>query len=169
MYPEQLLFPHKFKIIGWLLFIPGLIGALLFIVFKWFPFELTATVYSIFNPDGENGFSMFIPNHDIRDEIIVMLMSIGGILVAYSAEKDENDLVKSIRLNSFKWSFFLGMVFIVITTPWIYEFSYLRIMMYNMYAPLIIYILKFNITLYYRKNQHKNESAKQNEVVQSRA
>ena len=158
MYPEQFLLANKWKKLGWILFIPGFIGAIMMLFFT-LPFELNLNVYSIFNEDAENGFSMFIKN-DFRDEIIAMLLSIGGILIAFSAEKEENELVQSIRLNAFKWAFLFGLIIIAVTTPFIFEFAYLHVMIFNLYIPLIIYILKFNLTLYKVKKQyHETENA----------
>ena len=156
MRDQLFLLPNKFKIIGWLLFIPGLVaGVLLTLDIHTFYFPIMTKVYSIFNPDLPNGFSGVIMN-DIYDEIVGIMISIGGLMVVFSKEKFEgeassDDALTRLRLKSLAWGVFLHYILTALGLATIFDLPFLTFMNYNMFTVLIIYILRFNYCLYLKK------------------
>lgn len=95
------LFPSKYKKIGWIIFIPTLIFGLFTIIFEYEPEIMDTKVFAIFIDEflKENRFLGMLDNN-ILNEILGILMIIGSILVAFSKEKDEDEFISKIRLES---------------------------------------------------------------------
>ncbi|MFZ2799004.1 MAG: hypothetical protein WBI19_01530, partial [Prolixibacteraceae bacterium] len=98
------LFPHRFKKIGWLLFIPGIILGILCLIdqsgISFFDIKVIAIAeQSIFSD--ASFFS--ISENNVLDEISSILLIIGALLIAFSKEKTEDEFISKIRLESLVW------------------------------------------------------------------
>lgn len=145
------LFPHRSKIMGWLLFIPSaLLG--LYILNDGHPpvfFErIVLTLYHENFIDGSgteihNLFFKIIENN-ILDEILLITTIIGALLIAFSKEKNEDELISKVRLDSLVWATYVNYIVLIISTIFVYEFTYLWVMVINMLTILIFFIIRFN-------------------------
>ena len=144
---QQLLLPNKFKKAGWIILLTGLIAAIIVLAGSYEPSIFNVTVFSIFNEDADNGFSTLMKNN-ITDEILTGLIIIGGLLVGFSKEKEEDELIVMVRMNSLLWAVFINSVILLVASLFIYELSFVRVMMYNMFTVLLLFIGIFNFILY---------------------
>jgi len=139
------LFPSKYKKIGWILFFPSLILGLLTVIFDFEPDFLDVNVLGIFVNEifGEKKFFGII-NNNILNEILGIAMIVGSILVAFSKEKDEDEFISKIRLESLVWATYLNYAILFLAFIFVYDLSFLWIMIFNMFTILIFFIIRFN-------------------------
>lgn len=143
------LFPNRFKKLGWLLFIPSLIGAILFSIYEpEFEF-LNLKTFAIFNDDFfTNKKFFYLIENKLIDEILGAFIIIGGILVAFSKEKIEDEMVTKIRLESLVWATYVNYAILLLCIVFIYGMPFLSVMMYNMFTVLFFFILRFYWMIY---------------------
>ena len=143
------LFSNRFKKIGWVLFIPSLVGAILISIYEpEFDF-LNLKAFAIFNDDFFNSKRFFyLIDNNLADEILCVLLIVGGILVAFSKEKIEDEMVTKIRLESLVWATYVNYAVLLVCVIFIYGMPFLTVMMYNMFTLLFFFIVRFYWMIY---------------------
>ncbi|WP_299819038.1 hypothetical protein [uncultured Pontibacter sp.] len=146
---NRFLFPHRFKLIGWILFIPAVILGLLITLTDYTPFEWDLTVFAMY----DGGFLeatkvMTLVENNVADEIIGVVAIIGGLLAAFSKEKDEDEYIAQIRLESLLWATYINYGFLLFSMLFIYGMGFYQIMIFNMFTLLFIFLVRFNFILY---------------------
>jgi hypothetical protein len=145
------LLSNKFKKPGWALFIIGIILGILHAINDYESDIFTVNVISLFHNDSifsENNGSISIIKNSIVDELISIMIIVGGLLVGFSKEKIEDEFISRIRLNSLKWAILVNYGVLLFANIFLYHNNFLNIMIYNMYTPLLIFILRFNYVVY---------------------
>ena len=148
---NEFYFPHRFKKIGVVLFGSGLIlwvllltGVLEESFFKTWVFSLAGR--QVF---GEPKYVFFqVVENEIFDEISGVLALLGLMFIGFSKEKQEDEFVQKVRLNSLKWAVFVNYGLLLFALIFIYGMLFLDVMLYNMFTILIIYILRFHYLMY---------------------
>ncbi|WP_242927458.1 hypothetical protein [Pontibacter vulgaris] len=146
---NRFLFPHRFKLIGWMLFVPALILGLLITLFDYTPFKWETSVFAIY--DGglfEANKVMMLVKNDVFDELVGVAAIIGGLLAAFSKEKDEDEYIAQIRLESLLWATYINYGFLLFSILFIYGLGFYQIMIFNMFTLLFIFLVRFNFILY---------------------
>jgi small-conductance mechanosensitive channel len=149
----KFLLPHKMKKIGWLLAIPA---AVLMILYMHFDFTFSFLDYyrKAAHISFDNGFLFNIQSNNFTDEIGSIVLIIGLLFIAYSREKDEDERIAKLRLESLLWAVLVNSILIILAIIFFYSVQFLRIMAYNICTPLILFIARFNLILYFeRKSQ----------------
>jgi len=141
------LLPHKFKTLGWVLFILGIIGGFYVLTTNYEQDILNTNVLSIYNGDSlfgkESGFFKIIKN-DILDEIVALFIIVGGMFVTFSREKVEDEFIYKLRKDSLVWAVIFNYSVLIIAILFIYDFAFFDVLVFNMFTPLIFFILRFN-------------------------
>jgi len=139
------LFPSKYKKIGWIIFYPTLIFGLITVIFDIEPEFLDVNVFGVFIDEiiGEKKLIGII-NNNILNEILGLLMIIGSILVAFSKEVDEDEFISKIRLESLVWATYMNFGILFLAFIFVYDLSFLWVMIFNMFTILIFFIIRFN-------------------------
>jgi hypothetical protein len=150
---QTLLLPNRYKRIGWIILIPATILGI-YIIAKDFSADLIhAKVFSFFSyplisnkPPDRAPFSMIYV--DITNTISGILFLVGSIFVGFSKEKKEDEFIEKLRLSSLLWAVWVSNILLLIGFLFFYDFSFLYIMIYNMFTVQIIFIARFNYILY---------------------
>ncbi|RLD63979.1 MAG: hypothetical protein DRI95_11090 [Bacteroidetes bacterium] len=139
------LFPSKYKKIGWMIFYPTLIFGLMTVILDFEPEFLDINVFGVFIDEiiGEKKLIGII-NNNILNEILGLLMIIGSILVAFSKEVDEDEFISKIRLESLVWATYMNFGILFLAFIFVYDLSFLWVMIFNMFTILIFFIIRFN-------------------------
>lgn len=107
----KLLLPHHFKIIGavLLLFALFLFAYSIIILKGEFEFLELKTFAFIYNENlkGENSYFNFTTTN-LTNTVLGAIFILGGLLVVFSREKEEDEYVANLRLQSFQWSFLIN-------------------------------------------------------------
>jgi len=141
------LFPHRFKIIGWFIFIPSLILGLISLSGVMnFEISLPVIYNSGFLNNEDQGF-LQTANIDLFPNLFGVLIIIGGILVGFSKEKIEDEYISSLRLKSVFWSLIATYSIVLILFISIFGTLFFTAMIFSMFLPLVLYVFRFNYLL----------------------
>jgi hypothetical protein len=128
---NSFLFPYHFRFIGLLIFIPSLIIGSLDLYFE------------------NNLLSSFTT--EFTDEISSIGIIVGLMLIAFSKFRNEDEMISYWRLQSLKFSFIVNYSILVIQIIVFYDFNFISVLIYNMFTPLLVYILSLQIILFLLK------------------
>ena len=139
------LLPNKYKFIGWILFIIGLISGFMLYLLEYDTEFLTIKVLSIYNDPilGDKGFFKVIEN-SIVDELIALLIIIGGLIVGFTREKVEDEFIYKLRKDSLVWAIIFNYSILIFTIIFVYDLAFFDVLVFNMFTPLVFFIIRFN-------------------------
>ncbi|MFT4031871.1 MAG: hypothetical protein QM669_05595 [Siphonobacter sp.] len=159
----RFLFPHWCKRLGWMLSLFFLSLGVLFEIRDAIWSNETIDTYThwlnvkipkrmVWDEDGFLSKSVQSPyfENNLLDEIIIIGLVAGLLLLAFSKEKTEDEWVARIRLESLQWGVIINTVLILMATLFIYDGPYFWVLVYNIFTTLIIFITRFNWLLYIR-------------------
>jgi hypothetical protein len=162
----NLLFPNKFKAIGWILLIPATVFGYM-ATFHDFEFSfLNIKVPSLF-PDGIffnndlHGTTPFrlwkIINDNFTSEAAGILFIAGAIFVAFSKEKNEDEYIAKIRLESLMWATYVTFAIQIFCLLFFYEFRFFQSMCINLFTILIVFIVRYYFIIHRSKSPRDEE------------
>ena len=147
---SRFLLPNRFKLIGWLIAIPCFI-LMFFVLHGDFAFEFlnfsrgnTDSVQILF--DSPTLFS--IRTNNFTDELGGILLITGLLLIAFSKEKDEDERIATLRLESLLWAVLINSFLLILAMIFLYNGLFLQAMSYNICTTLILFVIRFNVKLY---------------------
>ncbi|MDO6430282.1 hypothetical protein Q4E93_06785 [Flavitalea sp. BT771] len=152
---KQPLLPHGFKKIGWIIFAPAFIYWLLILIFndgnltifnKDFSMKLPAIVSQEFGSKHTQFFTLFETEPTLTIIIAALLISL--IFIAFSRQKQEDEFVGSLRLNSWLWAAWINSALLLLADLFIYGEPFMSIVEINLFTLLIIFIIRFHYLLY---------------------
>jgi len=144
---HQLLFPNKYKTIGWIIFVPALVLGVYLTLTDVEPSWLNTKVFSLFASEGTKNLFSFI-TVNLTNTIAGILFIGGALLVGFSKEKNEDEFIANIRLSSLLWAVFVNYGLLLLAFIFVYRDAFFTVMVYNMFTVLLIFIIRFNYILY---------------------
>lgn len=128
-----MLFPSAFSLIGWILFIPGLVAGIL-LNFGVYPFYGVAE-------------TIFI------DATIIAIV-LGALFIVCSKEPHEDEMTRAIRLSSLLNALYVYVAIVIVGTLCINGIEYLRFLMFTLVLLPIIFVFIFRAEMhrYYKQN-----------------
>lgn len=143
------LLPSKYRMMGWVILIPAVVLGLYTLIKDWEPAILDLTVFGFFLDDtfGTEKLMGFTENN-VLNEILGILIIIGGLFVAFSKEKDEDEMITKIRLESLVWATYLNYGILIVAFLFLYDFSFFWVMVFNMYTILFLFIIRFTLKVW---------------------
>lgn len=151
----RFLFPHKYRLIGWVLTVPSFV---LMLLVMHADFSLSFLQYggnSILGFDGEK-FLFGIHRHNFTDEVGSLLLIAGLLMIAFSREKEEDERTVQLRLESLLWAVYVNSAWMMFSIIFFYDTLFANIMTYNICTPLILFIARFNFVMYKERRTLKN-------------
>lgn len=153
------LFPHRFKLIGWCLFVP-FFGLLLLMMATdliddsliTFP-TLGISLGGFF--DGKAG--VHIVREGMLQEIVFVGLSLGLLFISFSKERDEDELIGSLRMQSFVWAVKWNTALLIVGTWIIFGSLYLYFMYLWIFSLFFFYIGRFEWQLYQLRKEGDHE------------
>ena len=154
LYIMNYLFPNKLKkVSGWVFYLTLPIGLYLFITDR-FEELLIVSVPQLFTDEtiiGAQRESIWIEN-GFLDEILTALIIISGIINSFSKEKIEDELISKLRTDSLTLSLYINYSLVILATFLFYEFLYFDVLVFNLFAILLVFNLLFKIKLFNHYN-----------------
>lgn len=124
---KNFLFPHVFRPIGWILFLPALLlGIVLF-----------CGLYSF------DGLTEIIVN-----DVAIIGIALGALFITCSRERIEDEMTGAIRLRALLSALYAYVVFLVIETLVVNGMAYFYVMTANLVAFPIIFALRFRYEMH---------------------
>lgn len=145
----KILLPHTYQKIGWIMILP--FSVLLFAV-HYLGFEF----YWLSLPDfqsAEEGFpKLFDPDKtNYSYEFALIGVFVALFFLAFSKEKQEDEYIQKLRLDSLLIAFYLNTFILILGTLLFYGFGYLEFMGYNMFTIQLVFIARFKWVLYQQR------------------
>jgi hypothetical protein len=144
----KVLLPHHYQKIGWITILP--FSVLLFAI-NYLSFELSWLSVSQVSTDGIG--KLFDPdktNYSIEFALIGVFVSL--FLIAFSKEKQEDEYIQKLRLDSLLLAFYVHTLILILGTLMFYGFGFLEFMGYNMFTIQLIFIGRFKWVLFQERH-----------------
>lgn len=150
---NYLLISHRWKTLGWILTIPALAAGIYCMIA-----EVSMDSYlQVKLPEGMERFfwidrGPFNSESEpvtlgLLDELISISLLTGLLLLAFSKEKVEDEWIQRVRLDSLQWAVLINSVLLIAFSLFAHGFSFLNVMVYNMFTPLLIFVARFYFIL----------------------
>lgn len=151
------LFPAVMKKVGYVMFIIFMVPSI-FYLSGHFPDDLlTAKTFAIIGGGifGKTTYFSIVTN-DLSDELLFIGLSLSLLFISFAREKDEDECISKIRMQSLVWALKVNTLLIVLTTLFVYGEPYLSFMISFIFTVYVLFIIKFNIALHkFRSNDEK--------------
>lgn len=145
MMKTNYLLPYRLKIIGWLLLVPSLVLGIIHLITDQEPEFLDTRVFAVFINEAFGEQQMFgIIENNIYNEIIGIMIIVGSVFVGFSREKQEDELISSLRLESLLWATYINYAILVLAFLFVYDLSFFLVLVLNMFTILLLFIINFN-------------------------
>ena len=143
---SSLLLPHRYKLIGWFLFIPFLA---LGIIWRFWDVELDFLTISFIEQtvSGKNFTLTDNTALNFTDEIALTGMITGLLFIAFAKEKREDEFISRTRLVSLQWAVLINYILLILATWFIHGLAFIDVLMYNMLTVLLLFIIRFQLVL----------------------
>ncbi|MCL5992496.1 MAG: hypothetical protein M1419_10425 [Bacteroidetes bacterium] len=149
---SKFLLPNRFKLIGWILLIPSFVVGVLWL---WeIRLDIQAPVFAIWA--SKNVFFSVI-HKNIYNEIVGVPLLISLLMVTFAREKNEDEYISKIRLDSLVWSIYVNFLLLLLAIIFVFKASFDTVMVFNMFFIFILFIARFYYILYKTKKQMDNE------------
>lgn len=142
------LFPHRYKRLGWGLVVGSLALGLLELYDVLHLPLLLAWLPSLIN-DHTTAGPLHQPlveprnNHDLW----AVLFIVGGLLVACSRERHEDEYINKIRLDSLLWALYAYYALLLLAFVLVSGLPFFTVMTYALFAPLLLFVGRFQVLL----------------------
>ncbi|HEX8278283.1 MAG TPA: hypothetical protein VF540_06290 [Segetibacter sp.] len=153
----KFLLPNRLKSVGWIIATPALVLMILSLQFGFTFSFLDFAVKGLKNISFDNSFLFNIQFNNFTDEVGGVLLIIGLLLITFSKEKDEDEMILKLRLESLLWAVFINSVLIILSIILFYSQLFLKIMAYNICTTLILFIIRFNLTIFLERRKIKKD------------
>ena len=154
------LFPNKLKIPALVFFLISLV--LLILYYSEVKIELYFTVFAFvsdtFTLNSNIRYFDFVVE-DIYNEILDCTFFVSGIILTFSKEKIEDEMITNIRLKSLVYSTYFIFALLIIGEFFVYGLSFLSIMVGFLYSFIILINLFYytNLLIYKKQFSYENE------------
>jgi hypothetical protein len=154
------LFPNKYKKIGLLLFVAGftlLIMGLLFDVdVELSSLDIKMPVI-VNNPIFSERHYFQIVETNITIQIIILSIIIGGLLLGFSKERVEDELIRDIRNKSLVWAVYLNYSLLILSLFVVVDLDMFTMIVLNVFTLLLFFIIRFEWKKYVLKKTSHEE------------
>jgi hypothetical protein len=146
---NSLLIPGKYKVIGWIIFI---LFACLGLATLYWDYKIPGLVL----PIKERGGLSFA-DYNLTNELALAGLIIGLMIIVFAREKIEDEYISLIRLKCLQWSVLISFGILFILNFTIYGTSFYTVLIYNMFTVPLIFIAKFNYSLYRLRREREED------------
>ncbi|WP_297842471.1 hypothetical protein [Ignavibacterium sp.] len=144
--------PHKFRFVGMILFLLGIISAYVRFSLGIKPAVLTLPVFTVYSSFLETKTFQVITNN-ISEEIVTLLLLTGLLLLNFSKEKTEIELTDKLRFKALISSVFVNTLLMIFSTLFIFGFAFVNVLMINLFSQLLLYQIIFRFLIFRNRNK----------------
>ncbi len=150
---SDVLFPYRYKRIGMYIFLMGIVLGIWYLINQEGPpflnWRVPALWFEGLDLSGAVFFGRITDN--VLDELALILIIAGGILIGFSRCRDEDEYIRKLRSDSLIWAFYVNYGILAASIIFVYGLSFLWIMTFNMLTPLLFFLFRFYYLLYREK------------------
>ncbi|TDW96154.1 hypothetical protein [Dinghuibacter silviterrae] len=154
----KFLFPHRYRLIGWILALPSAALAIL-AFYHDFGFPFLYYTSGPWNPGFQDAYFLFnLTYHNFTGDIALILLMVGLLMVAFSRERVEDERTIRLRLESLLWAFYVNSALVLLAIILCYGTMFLAVMVYNMVSTLVIFIGRYHWVMFSERQHLKSEA-----------
>ena len=144
---KNYLFPHWFKVMGWVLSIAAVAG---YFCIRDLDIKMPALSLDVllFGDDDVGDFSFFRMANTNIISIAMPVLTIGLLFIGFSKEKVEDEFVHYLRAQSLIWATYITAALFIVATLLIYGIAYIYVPYLVFFVFLILFIIKFRIEVH---------------------
>src|SRR5665213_876634 len=79
----------------------------------------------------------------LHNDITILLVILGLLLIAFSKEQIEDEQITQLRLDSLQWAIYLNYAIFIICVLFVYGFNFIPVVVFNVITPLVFFIIRF--------------------------
>jgi len=143
---NSLLISGKYKVIGWIIFI---LSTSLGIATLYLDYRIPGLVLPLKE-------SVFFDSN-LTNELALAGVIIGLMIIVFAREKIEDEYISLMRLKCLQWSVLISFVILFILNFVFYGSSFFIVLIYNMFTIPLIFIGKFNYSLYCLRREREED------------
>jgi len=144
---SKFLLPGGFRPLGFIFVFSGFILGTARFYYGIKPDALNLKIFAFYSSYLESKYLEIIRNN-MCEEVVALLFVLGLFFIAFSKEKNESVRVSLLRLKAFSIAVYLQITFLVIAILFTFGFAFVYMLIVNMGAFLVFYIITFRILLY---------------------
>ncbi|WP_373493250.1 hypothetical protein [Aquiflexum sp.] len=141
----KILLPHRFQMIGWIMFFPL---ALLLVLNSFYNYEFDWLTWEGFRVGG----LIDSENENFTNEFSIIGTFLSLFFIAFSKEKQEDEYIQKLRLDSLLVAFYVYSLLVVIGTLVFYSTGYLQFMGFNLFSIQLAFIIRFKWVMHRQQN-----------------
>jgi hypothetical protein len=141
------LLPYKYKYLGVTCLTLGSILAYFVIHLNYKPDLLDIPVFAIYS-SYINKVIFGITQTNIADELAIILLLAGIILLGITRRKNEQDYYQTLRIKALVISVFTNLALMILATLTIFGLGYLTFLVINLFTQVIFYLIFFEILVF---------------------
>ena len=88
---------------------------------------------------------------NLTDELAALGAIIGLLLIAFSKEKVEDEMISQLRLESLQWAVYVNYLVLGVLILLVHGGLFFSVMIYNLFTVLIVFIIRFRLAI--RRNE----------------
>ncbi len=158
---ERFLISNEWRKWGWLLFLLSLGLHIIDSFYQMYLMIMIPYLTETMKIDTiGNNFSYYYFAWEIRNvlpTLFIICGLIGLLLIAFSREREEDELISQYRLNSLAWAVIINYALLIVMEWIIWGPLYLDVIPYAMFTPMIFFIIRFNYLKYKMRKSLANE------------
>ena len=143
---NSLLIPGKYKVVGWIIFI---LFACLGLATLYWDYSIPGLVLPLKE-------SLFF-DANLTNELALAGVIIGLMIIVFAREKIEDEYISLMRLKCLQWSVLISFGILFILNFVFYGGSFYVVLIYNMFTIPLIFIAKFNYSLYRLRREREED------------
>lgn len=141
MMKTKWLFPYRFRLVGWLVFVFAFVHGL--------PFLFMFSEESVWLESVRSTISRSsVYRYEYTDEGVAIGLIVGLLLIAFSREKVEDEMISRLRLEALQWSVYVNYLILAVAIVTVYDTAFFNVMIYNMFTVLVVFIARFRWLLH---------------------
>lgn len=145
---NNLLIPNKFKFLGWILLS-------IFLLLSIYCNQSGVRIPGFEFPEFLRGKASSFSDFNLTDEVTYLGVILGLLIICFSREKHEDELINSVRLNAFQWAVLANYVVLIVLIFSYYGLGFLFIMTFNSLTMLIVFIMRFYYCIFKINRAHE--------------
>lgn len=159
---KDLLLPHRFRTIGWIIFLPPLLLGLYLVFNGMDTSDLAEMIARVIGqrrmaPTVEavrrigNGIEPWLNN------VLIIGILAGSLMIACSRERIEDEMIRHVRLNALLVALYVNFGVVIVAALCVYGLDFVDVLIYNLFTLPVIFLALFRWRLWRLRKTLRDE------------
>ena len=150
------LFPYRFKRLGWGLAVLALV---LYLLEEFQVLGLPHLLTWLPSPIGNADLPDLVAGRGVRNnhDLYAVLFIAGSMLAACSRERQEDEYIARLRLESLLWALYAYAGLLMLAFVLVSGTAFFQVMIYALFTPFLLFVARFQVVLFAGASAVTNE------------